>query len=529
MGETMHLQLKNYYYRFLLILGVALSIFATIKTDNFPLVIRGLLQYESMLSLYPLLLLSVCLFVEKIISGQIKQYKPLLVFFIFFYVVNLLIEIHGVAVFKYVKNADYNTLEGVNRIAYQICHKIFHSLDEYSCWAISHILKDCYILVIQFVCSFFVAFSIFLYISENKLALNDISLGCLLALLIVFIYGLFELASFLGIPFGDDVLVKINPYLYEVGNAHSWWPPLLWSGAIRSVFPEPSYFSYWGGIVLVVFIYQVLIRKWIYSIPVIYLAVLLFLTNSRTAVALVLGCICVFTIASVFIDIRTFYRPVLVVLLCIVIAFFSSLFINSHKNYFSPDVSSSGGDMSSSSYIKNTIGTLTSADARSNNSRYGLMSAKIAVGKEQPILGVSPDLIGYYIIDKLPANTDSNDEVQTWVSIQQEKGSLFQVFPALDCFTYYFASGGIVGLILNCFPLIFSLVMFIISFFRDIKQKYMAQESVLAITMIAAFLAFGLSNSWNINYIYFIMLGVIYAIIYEIYKHGKAKNSLLCL
>ena len=245
--------------RMLIIIGVAFTPFATLQVGWIPTPVKALLNYEGYFSMYPLLLFSIIWIVHTIREHRIREYIPLGVFFIVYFIANMAVTIHGNLIFPYYDITDFSKLEGSERMAFQVISTLFPSNPDYINWMISNTLKTCLTTVTRFYSSYFIVFSIFLFYRETLFNIvDDIWLGITVILPVLAIYEIFEVAYLIGISWGETVLRTINPLLYEVENSHGWWPPLLLAGRIRSVFPEPSYFAYWGSVMVIFLIYVVI-------------------------------------------------------------------------------------------------------------------------------------------------------------------------------------------------------------------------------------------------------------------------------
>ena len=125
------------------------------------------------------------------------------------------------------------------------------------------------------------------------------------------VYGLSILLALYSIPeviwlwSGDEtcawILSSINVHLYDPGRYNGWWPPLLWSGQLRSFCLEPSYFG-----IISVFLVPLLaidthrqFRPW--KVLLLFIMVfMIFMTKARTAIVIYLGEGIVFFLLTLF-------------------------------------------------------------------------------------------------------------------------------------------------------------------------------------------------------------------------------------
>ena len=199
--------------RMLIIIGVVFTPFATLQVGWIPTTVKALLNYEEYLSMYPLLLFSIIWMVHTIRAHRIREYIPLGVFFIVYFIANMAVTIHGNLIFPYYDIADFAKLEGS--------------------------LKTCLTTVTRFYSSYFIVFSIFLFYRETSFSIiDDIWLGITVILPVLAIYEIFEVAYLVGASWGTTVLKTINPLLYEMENSHGWFHMdggLLFCGPARCV------------------------------------------------------------------------------------------------------------------------------------------------------------------------------------------------------------------------------------------------------------------------------------------------------
>ena len=402
--------------RMLIIIGVAFTPFATLQVGWIPAPIKVFLNYDGYLSMYPLLLSSIIWMVHTIREHRIREYIPLGVFFIVYFIVNMAVTIHGNLIFPYYDIVDFSRLEGSERMAFQVISTLFPSNPDYINWMISNTLKTCLTTVTRFYSSYFIVFSIFLFYRETSFnIIDDIWLGITAILPVLAIYEIFEVAYLVGASWGETVLKTINPLLYEVENSHGWWPPLLWAGQIRSVFPEPSFFSYWGVLCIPLFLRNIYNKKhfWLSIIELAFISFTVLGSNSRTGTALLFGVVCVYFIVALIARQKRVIMTSLIVFGIIAISLVASVAILSTNI---------------DSYFDNTLGTLTSTTARSNSQRFAMMKAQMDRFSEHPILGVGENLLSPYLSDYFIKHDMDNGEIALWIEATEEHGSFLEVF-----------------------------------------------------------------------------------------------------
>lgn len=487
-----------YLYKFcrmLIIIGVAFTPFASLQVSWIPTPIKALLNYENCLSMYPLLLFSIIWMVHTIREHRIREYIPLGVFFIVYSIANMAVTIHGNLIFPYYDIADFSRLEGSERMAFQAISTLFPSNPDYINWIISNTLKTCLTTVTRFYSSYFIVFSIFLFYKKTSFnIIDDIWLGITAILPVLAIYEIFEVAYLVGASWGTTVLKTINPLLYEVENSHGWWPPLLWPGQIRSVFAEPSYFSYWGVLCVPFFLRNIHNQNhfWINIIELAFISFTVLGSNSRTGTALLFGVVSVYFIVSLITKQKRVIKTALIVVCPIAISLTASVGIL-------------GTNIDS--YFGNTLGTLTSMTARSNLQRFAMMKAQTDIFSEHPILGVGENLLSPYLADYFIEHDMNSGEIALWIEATEDKGFFSGGFPPLCEYTSSLAEYGLVGSIGN--NLVFIILVCITIYKGLFNQKSKSKEIATTLSACACVMAFGISNYFEVNYLYFIVLTTI--------------------
>lgn len=486
-----------YLYKFcrmLIIIGVAFTPFATLQVGWIPTPVKALLNYEEYLSMYPLLLFSIIWMVHTIREHRIREYIPLGVFFIVYFIANMAVTIHGNLIFPYYDIADFSKLEGSERMAFQVISTLFPSNPDYINWMISNTLKTCLTTVTRFYSSYFIVFSIFLFYRETSFnIIDDIWLGITVILPVLAIYEIFEVAYLVGASWGTTVLRTINPLLYEMENSHGWWPPLLWPGQMRSIFAEPSFFSYWGVLCVPFFLRNIHNQNhfWINIIELAFISFTVLGSNSRTGTALLLGVVCVYFIVSLIAKQKRIIKTALIVFCTIAIALTTSVGILG---------------TTIDSYFGNTLGTLTSMTARSNSQRFAMMKAQMDIFSEHPILGVGENLLSAYLADYFIERDMDSGEISLWIKETKEHGLIYGGFPPLCEYTSALAAYGLLGSIGN--NLIFVILVCITIFKGLFNQKTKSREITTILSACACVMAFGISGFFEVNYLYFFILGL---------------------
>lgn len=481
--------------RILIVIGVAFSPFASLQVSWIPTPIKALLNYENCLSMYPLLLFSIIWMVHTIREHRTKEYIPLGMFFIVYFIANMAVTIHGNLIFPYYDIVDFSQLEGSERMAFQVISTLFPSNPDYINWMISNTLKTCLTTVTRFYSSYLIVFSIFLFYKETSFnIIDDIWLGITVILPVLAIYEIFEVVYLVGGSWGETALRIINPLLYEVESSHGWYPPLLWPAQMRSVFAEPSYFSYWGVLCVPFFLRNIhnKIHFWISIIELAFISFTVLGSNSRTGTALLFGVVSVYFIVALIAKQKRVIMTSLIVFSIIAISLVASVAILSTNI---------------DSYFDNTLGTLTSTTARSNSQRFAMMKAQMDIFLEHPILGVGENLLSPYLADYFIKHDMNSGEIALWIEAKEGKGFVSGGFPPLCEYTSSLAEYGLVGSIGN--NLVFIILVCITIFKGLFKQKPKSREIATILSACACIMAFGISNYFEVNYFYFIVATMI--------------------
>ena len=248
------------------------------------------------------------------------------------------------------------------------------------------------------------------YIGHEQELKRVLLKGIFASLCVVIGYSIIEISYFNGNDMAQSILQIINPYFYDIKVNHDWWPPLLWEGQLRSVFPEPSNFSMWAAFVLPFLIYAFctnMKRKWLVQSVLIILCGMIFLTNSRTGVALLVGEFVLFFIYVIYARSIALYKKGAILFLTVLISFGISFCFDGTQNG-NTVVSDNRVEM----YIEKNLSSLSSVSQRSNRSRYGGILADINIGLQHPVLGVGKGLAPAYRESNFPECALKGKEVQ---------------------------------------------------------------------------------------------------------------------
>lgn len=372
-------------------------------------------------------------------------------------------------------------------------------------WMIARIIKN---LIVDIVYTFFGAYIIYCwYYNDWKAAVNILLKAILCSISIIFIYSFIELFYLTGNEWATNILITITPFFHIIIVDHNWWPPLLWKGQLRSIFAEPSFLGIYAAFAMPFLWYKfVAVKnnkyKLIYAMIITVFSFLLFLTKARTTVALFSGEICILLLYMIYLRNKVFIRNVLLICSCAVFAFVSA-------NVFIPNMANTKNnvEVSIEGYLEDNLGSLASTEKRSNTARYSIMLANLNIGMDYPLLGVGLNLNDAYIPEYLPKMSENNHEVNMWINDQKEQGIIKSGFPNLCEYSVRFSETGCIGLIIFLLPAIILLK----SIMKKIINKNNCRWYIFYFISFIGILTAGFSNSINVTYCYWVLLGLGYA------------------
>lgn len=341
--------------------------------------------------------------------------------------------------------------------------------------------------------------------------------GILSSLMVTILYSCIEIPYLIwGNSYAKEALETINPYLFPIRMGFGWWPPLLWRGQLRSVFAEPSFFSIWAAFVIPFLVYLLFNtkNKWMFAAFFVFVS-MIFLTNARTGVALLLGETTLFSIYFFLWNRKAVYlKKWGIILTLVMVSFLCVSGINFTKN----NLISIRDDtiIGIEDYMENNLWSLSDIYARSNAARYGSTLAELYIGIDHPLLGVGRGLVAAYKTEYLPDFALQNKIVQNWLKHQNEEGIMKSAMPSLCVYTQRFAECGLLGLFLYLFPFGYLLWTLLNRIYKNKENLMMVCVAV----SLSGLLASGLSNSLTVTYCLWLLLAAGYLMCF-----GKGENS----
>lgn len=264
---------------------------------------------------------------------------------------------------------------------------------------------------------------------------------------------------------GLDILSITNPFLYDVGQYLDWYPPLIWSNEqLRSYSTEPSIFGFLAAsIIPISWSYFKNKIRWEYCSFYSYFIMLVFMTKSRTANAIVLynG----ITLILLFFISKT--KKIILLLFALSCVGFGA---NIALNYV-PDFQISKQPEQStqvekteniSGYYNDNMKTILEKDARSNGSRLINIKSHLNVVMEHPLLGVGRNLKEFYVKERLTPDAMDNEEIRSITKILNEKGPLGPAsYGNVNQYVFVLANTGMIGLFIYLLPVMYMSYEFI--------------------------------------------------------------------
>lgn len=337
---------------------------------------------------------------------------------------------------------------------------------------------------------------------------------------IICIYSSIETFYLAGNEVATSILSTINAFLHPIAADHNWWPPLLWKGQLRSVFSEPSRMGNYAAFVLP-FLWGALVSKknfqWKFLAIIFLYTFFIFLTKARTPITIYWGMLGIFIMMGFYLEKKKFFKKMLILICITVISFSSALgFIN----YFM--VSKTTDNVSFNEYLEDNVGSLASANKRSNGARYALIRSNLKTGIEHPILGVGDILTSSYIVNNFDENDLNNKEVSMWVNDYYEQGPLKYGLDGMNEYISQFAQHGLIGLLIFLFPAFYA----IWGLLKKIKHTSGEKQKEIAIVLLSLIgtLVAGCNGSLTLLYTFWIILAYSYAIIFGIYQDSSIER-----
>lgn len=338
-----------------------------------------------------------------------------------------------------------------------------------------------------------------------RLAVRAVTCSCCVLL----VYAIVEVLYLVGNETAKEILSFINPYIHPIVTSHGWWPPLLWKGQLRLVFPEPSHVGNYiaFGLPLIWYGYIQADTNRRAALPLtMVMAFLVFMTKARTAYAMLAGMLLLLVCLIFWGRQYELLKKFAVLIVCVTIGFVGYV-------SFVKTTSLSRANQAQSVVqrtLEDNLVSLASNNKRSNGARYGLLKAHFRTGLQHPLLGVGKGLTGVYVADNFTPEEAANGEISSWIRYQEERGPMaagYSMPDAMNEFVSRFSSTGILGLGTFLFPFAYVLLRLL--------KKWVIRKDLTAMMMMLALISSmmaGCNGSLNLMYAVWLLLGLSYAV-----------------
>jgi O-antigen ligase len=362
------------------------------------------------------------------------------------------------------------------------------------------------------------AYMIFCWYYNNwQKAVRIMIKGILAGLFIIFSYSLIEVFYLTGNVTAKNILEIITPYFHPIKAYMGWHPPLLWKGQVRSIFSEPSNMGNYIAIAIPVlwccYLRKISLKFLLNSFVLIFLV---FLTQARTAYAMLFGMTGLLFLLLLIIRRKALLKQFSIICITVVIAFGAAVqFIG---------IMNKDSSVTANNVIENNFTSLISSNQRSNGARYALLKSNLRIAADHPILGIGKGLAAAYITDYYTDSETKNGEVSMWINCQKEYGVLASKYSVDNAFNEYvtrLSQTGILGLSVFLFPFIWVLVKLFDMYKQNEKDKQI--DVLLILFALTSSLVAGCNGSVTVIYGTWILLGIAFAAVYS--EKYSLKNA----
>lgn len=405
----------------------------------------------------------------------------------------------GAYIYPYYDTALNTSVEQIPKLAkiISIFHNIGITIDDklaLKLWIIGKPLKSAFVDTLY---TFGGAYMIYCwYYDDWQKAIKIVTKGVLAGLIVIFAYSTIEVLYLAGNTNAQSVLEIVTPYFHPIKTNHGWWPPLLWQGQLRSVFSEPSNMGNYIALAVPV-VWYLFLRDGSKRIICLsgVLTFFVFLTNARTAWAMLFGMLVLLPMLLVYGKRLDLLKKTIVIFLSCVVAFGMQMaFANYGK------IRSANKMVTAIDSLEENFLSLASSSQRSNNARYGLIKANLRIAADYPILGVGNGLAAAYIPDYYTEEEKQNREISNWIKYQKQKGVFADgasMGTALNEYVTILAQSGILGLGVFMFPFLWVITKLLILCRR--RNEKQIDILVILLALISCFVA-GCNLSINLFY-----------------------------
>ena len=237
-------------------------------------------------------------------------------------------------------------------------------------WLFGRTVKGIVVLENVILASMFYVYH--LYRFNYRKAFEDFRKAITILVIMMSVYSFVELCWLkLNVKWAEEMLITINPFLYDVETTNTWWPPLLWKGQLRSLTREPSFFGILS-IMILPFLWSYLFEKkhsmWS-CLLLFYYCLMIFATNARTAIVVTLVQLLLLIVGVLLSKNMQYVKRVVLIIIITALAFGVNLinfkgFIQNQENISSIEL------LDSEDYVDRNINSIANTTSRSNGARW---------------------------------------------------------------------------------------------------------------------------------------------------------------
>lgn len=397
--------------------------------------------------------------------------------------------VHGLYVYKFENLMLIDQFPNVNKI-FDIYYAWGGNAQQITLIKIWRFLVGTKDILIQDNILFFSLYYVYhLYKDNSSLGFSDIRKGIVILFLIMGSYSFVELLWLkFSLTSAGDILQAVNPYLYDPVSAHGWWPPLLWKNQLRSICAEPSFFGV-VGMFMFPFLWSYCFKKKTFVIGYFmsfYFSLMLFATNSRTAIVLTLGEVMMLGLSFFWVREKYYiYRGIL--LSAVIISAFCVNLLN-FKGVI-PNVASEENTAlgSANQYVSQNVESVAQKDSRSNNVRINYLIASGKTVYQYPVFGVGYGLKDAYIEKNIPQDIGNTGELALWKEYMHKYGIFKFGYGSTNKYTEIAMSYGMIGFGMFFVPLLcllFNLIKYRSVLLNDYDTIFLC---IIMVALLAAF------------------------------------------
>ncbi len=446
--------------------ALLLMVFSTLCFANIPLYLRSNVLssgYSGKLTWYPLIALA-SYYLYQLHKGYIhpERLKITPVIFVKFLLtylsVTLLSTFLGLIIFPY---ADLYAGHGTSSAwVYYVSHFLTSfkmDLTPAEIFKIQIILRTIKGTVLSALYTWGFSYVLYYFISKKTIFYYNLLIkGIHISLGFLFSYSFIEIFYLMGSDYAVRLIADITPFFHAIGENGSWWPPLFFPDRLRSIFAEPSYLGLYAAFIMPFLWEQFLEKKILINGSIVFLfSFMIFMTQSRTAVLIFLVEEVLFILLVLFSHNKQMLLKVSFMLGISLLAFSTTIFFP--YDLYKKNVAEVNLHFNSraSKYLNENVSSVakTEVGQKSNNSRYSVLKANVALGIDYPILGVGTNLNSAYLPDYI--NDDAlvnNIEIQKWIKDMKQNGMLVSGIPNMGEYVTRFSQNGLVGLTMFMVP-----------------------------------------------------------------------------